>query len=171
MLAIVVYESMYGNTRTVAEALSDGLRWMFDTSVVPVAKATPDLIKDADLVVVGGPTHVHSMSRTSTRNAAADTARAKALTLDASADGPGLREWFTEVGTHPHAIAVAFDTRVAMPASVTGRAGRGIARRLRRCRFADVRDAGSFFVDKNNKLLAGEAERAAAWGRSFVRDL
>jgi hypothetical protein len=144
---------------------------MFDTSVVPVEKATPDLIKDADLVVVGGPTHVHSMSRTSTRKAAADTARAKALTLDASAEGPGLREWFTDVGAHPHAIAVAFDTRVAMPASVTGRAGCGIARRLRRCRFADVRDAGSFFVDKNNKLLAGEAERAAAWGRTFVRDL
>ncbi|HEY5456127.1 MAG TPA: flavodoxin domain-containing protein [Acidothermaceae bacterium] len=171
MRAIVVYESMYGNTRTVAEALGDGLRWVFDTSVVPVEKATVALIKDADLVVVGGPTHVHSMSRASTRTAAADTARAKALTLEASVEGPGLREWFTEVGAHPHAIAVAFDTRVAMPVSVTGRAGRGIARRLRRCKFADVRDAGSFFVDKNNMLLAGEEERAAAWGRSFARDL
>ena len=159
------------NTHTIAEALGDGMRCRFDTSVVPVARASADLIAAADLVVVGGPTHAHSMSRAATRRAAVDAARDKALTLDASAVGPGLREWFADVGTHPHAIAVAFDTRVAMPASITGRAGRGIARRLSRCRFADVRDAGSFFVDKNNKLLAGETERAAAWGRSFVQDL
>jgi hypothetical protein len=171
MRAVVVYESMYGNTRTIAEALGDGLSWVFDTTVVPVDKATADLLADADLVAVGGPTHAHSMSRAATRKAAVDAARDKALTLDASAEGPGLREWFADVAAHPHAIAVAFDTRVAMPATVTGRAGRGIARRLRRCRFSDVRDAGSFFVDKSNKLLAGETERAAAWGRSFVRDL
>jgi hypothetical protein len=171
MRAVVVYESMYGNTRAIAEALGDGLSWVFDTSVVPVEKASADLIADADLVAVGGPTHAHSMSRAATRKAAVDAARDKALTLDTSAEGPGLRDWFADVGSHPHAIAVAFDTRLAMPATVTGRAGRGIARRLRRCSFSDVRDAGSFFVDKSNTLLAGETERAAAWGRSFVRDL
>jgi Flavodoxin len=169
--AIVVYESMYGNTRAIAEALGDGLSWAFDTSVIPVDKATTDLIADADLVAIGGPTHAHSMSRVATRKAAVDAAREKALALDPSAEGPGLREWFADVGVHPHAIAVAFDTRLRMPSSVTGRAGRGIARHLRKCRFAEVRDAGSFFVDKNNKLLAGETERAAAWGRAFVRDL
>jgi len=171
MRAVVVYESMYGNTRTIAEALGDGLSWVFDTTVVPVDKATSDLLNDADLVAIGGPTHAHSMSRAATRKAAVDAAHDKALPVDASAEGPGLREWFADVGAHPHAIAVAFDTRLALPATVTGRAGRGIVRRLRRRNFADVRDAGSFFVDKNNKLLAGETERAAAWGRSFVRDL
>ena len=95
----------------------------------------------------------------------------KQLKLDASAEGPGLREWFTTTSAQPHAIAIAFDTRLGMPASVTGRAARGIVRRLRRCGFKDVRDAGSFFVGKNNNLLPGEIERAAAWARAFVRDL
>ena len=171
MRAVVVYESMYGNTRAIAEALGEGLRGVFDTSVVPVDKATVGLIAAADLVAVGGPTHAHSMSRVATRKSAVETARDKALALDASAEGPGLREWFDDVGEHPHAIALAFDTRVSMPAAVTGRAGRPIARRLRKCRFGDVRDIGSVLVDNNNRLLAGETERATAWGRAFVRGL
>ena len=111
------------------------------------------------------------MSRTSTRKAAIDAAHVKSLKLDAAAAGPGLREWFDAAERHPRAIAVAFDTRLRMHSSVTGRAGRGVARRLRRSGFSDVRDAGSFFVDKNNELLPGEPERAAAWARAFVRDL
>ena len=171
MRAIVVYESMYGNTRTIAEALGDGLRPKFETSVLPVDKATTEVIATADLVAVGGPTHGHSISRLSTRRAAVDAARERSLTVDPSADGAGLREWFAGIGSHPHAIALAFDTRRDMPSSITGRAGHGIARRLRRCSFSNVRDAGSFLVDKNNRLLAGEKERATAWAHAFVRDI
>ena len=171
MRAIVVYESMYGNTRVIAEAIGDGLRPKFDTAVLPVDKATTDVLAAADLVVVGGPTHGHSMSRRATRKAAANAASQGSLTLDPSADGAGLREWFAQVGSHPHAIALAFDTRRALPPAITGRAGRGIARRLRRCSFSNVRDAGSFFVDKNNRLVAGEKARATAWARDFAHDI
>jgi len=169
--AIVVYESMYGNTRTIAEALGDGLRPKFETSVLPVDKATTEVLATADLVAVGGPTHGHSMSRPATRKAAVNAACQGSLTVDPSADGAGLREWFAGIGSHPHTIALAFDTRRDMPPSITGRAGHGIARRLRRCRFSNVRDAGSFLVDKNNRLLAGERERATAWARAFVREI
>jgi hypothetical protein len=169
--AAVVYESMYGNTRTIAEALGDGLRSRFETSVVPVEMATPDLIATADVIAVGGPTHMHALSRPASRKTAVESAGRRSLTVDASAGGPGLREWFTALGPHPDAIGLAFDTRLASPASLTGRAARGIARRLRRCSFREVRDAGSFLVDKDNTLIAGETEKAAAWGRAFARDL
>src|SRR5450631_637851 len=162
---------MYGNTRTIAEALGDGLRPKFETSVLPVDKATTEVLATADLVAVGGPTHGHSMSRPATRKAAVNAACQGSLTVDPSADGAGLREWFAGIGSHPHTIALAFDTRRDMPPSITGRAGHGIARRLRRCRFSNVRDAGSFLVDKNNRLLAGERERATAWARAFVREI
>jgi hypothetical protein len=174
MHAVVVYESMYGNTHTIAECLGDGLRSAFDTRVVPVGEATTELVEDADLVVVGGPTHVHSLSRAATRKAAIDAARSKALQVDASAAGLGLRDWFTALRPRDHASlvrAVTFDTRVRRPVSMTGRAARGITQRLRRCGFRDIRDAGSFFVDKNNELLPGEAERAVAWARAFVDSL
>jgi Flavodoxin len=168
MHAVVVYESMYGNTHTIAECLGDGLRPAFDTTVVAVSEATTELLEHAELVVVGGPTHVHSLSRAATRKAAIDAARSKALQVDASAGGPGLRDWFPTLRPRDHATAVAFDTRVRRPVSMTGRAARGITQRLRRSGFREIRDAGSFFVDKNNELLPGEAERAVAWARAFA---
>ena len=70
MRAVVVYESMYGNTHLVADAIGAGLRPACDVSVVPVAEAGPAVLAGADLVVVGGPTHVHGMGRASTRKAA-----------------------------------------------------------------------------------------------------
>ena len=74
MRAVVVYESMYGNTHRIADAIGAGLEVAFDVRVVPVSHAEPELIADADLVVVGGPTHAHGMSRASTRKAAVQAA-------------------------------------------------------------------------------------------------
>jgi menaquinone-dependent protoporphyrinogen IX oxidase len=54
MHALVVYESMYDNTRTVAERICAGLRTRGDARVVPVGDAAEDEIAWADLVVVGG---------------------------------------------------------------------------------------------------------------------
>ena len=44
MRALVVYESMYGNTRAVAGDIADGLRADFEVTVVPVAEATAELV-------------------------------------------------------------------------------------------------------------------------------
>ncbi|MDX5309965.1 MAG: flavodoxin domain-containing protein, partial [Rhodococcus sp. (in: high G+C Gram-positive bacteria)] len=57
MRALVVYESMFGNTRHVAEAVARGLGSAVRT--VPVTQAHEENLSDYDLVVVGGPTHAH----------------------------------------------------------------------------------------------------------------
>jgi flavodoxin len=62
MRALVVYESMYGNTHVVASNIADGLRATHEVTLVPVADATADLVAEADLLVVGAPTHVHGLS-------------------------------------------------------------------------------------------------------------
>ena len=41
MRAVIVYESMYGNTHRVAEAIGAGLGTEFEVSVVPVAEVGP----------------------------------------------------------------------------------------------------------------------------------
>src|SRR5689334_10279090 len=103
MRAVVVYESMYGNTHLIADAIGAGLEAAFDVRVVPVSHAGPELIADVDLVVVGGPTHVHGMSRASTRKAAVQAADKPVggLTVEPDALGPGLREWFGSLGHYP----------------------------------------------------------------------
>jgi hypothetical protein len=165
MNAIVVYESMYGNTRRVAEAMADRL----GAQAVAVADASADRIADADLVVIGAPTHIWGMSRRSTRKAAADAAAkpGSALMLEPGATGAGVREWLAD---HAGAIrtAATFDTRLKSPAVFTGRASRGIRRALRGAKVRLVAPSQSFFVDKQNRLRDGELDRARAWGEELT---
>jgi Flavodoxin len=170
MRAVVVYESMYGNTHSVADHIAEGLRTRYEVDVVPVGEAGPELLTGCDLLVCGGPTHIHGMSSDRSRAAAADAAYkpASGLLLDPEASGPGLRDWFQEVPDGDGTTAAAFDTRVDAPAPLTGRASRGIARRLRDHGFRLVIGPESFLVDKRNHLLAGEEERATAWGASLA---
>jgi hypothetical protein len=161
---------MYGNTRAVANRIAEGLATRFDVSVVPVAEATPEMVAAADLLVCGGPTHVHGMSRPSTRKAAVAAVVDKGadLTLEYGASGRGLRDWFPQIDSRAPAMAAAFDTRLDAPPAITGRASRGIARRLRRLGCHLVVAPESFLVDKTNHLRSGQAQRAAAWGAKIA---
>jgi hypothetical protein len=63
MNALVVYESMFGNTQKVAQAIGEGLSTEMDVDVQEVGVA-PDKIGDqVTLLVVGAPTHAFSLSR------------------------------------------------------------------------------------------------------------
>ncbi len=168
MRALVVFESMYGNTRVIASNIADGLRASHEVTVVPVAGATRELIATADLLVVGGPTHMHGMSNAASRRMAAEAARKQGsgLTMDPDAGRPGLREWFNGIGDG-HELAAAFDTRINGVAVFTGRAGRGIARLLRQHGYALLTAPESFLIGKQNTLLDGEDARARSWGSAL----
>lgn len=165
MNAIVVYESMYGNTRRIAESVAERL----GAPAIAVASATAERIADADLVAIGCPTHTWSMPRQSTRKAAADAAAkpGSGLTLEPGATGNGMREWLTEHANEIRAAAT-FDTRLRFPAIATGRASRRIRRVLRAANVELVAPPESFFVDKQNRLLNGELARAGAWGEELA---
>jgi hypothetical protein len=171
MRALVVYESMFGNTHTVAERIAEGIEPDFETTVVAVGQAGPQQIADADLVVVGGPTHVHGMSSERSRAGAVDiAAKDEELELDPDAPGEGLRDWFRDVSDDVGAgrLAAAFDTRVHAAKVLTGEASHAIEKRLRRHGFELLVGRESFFVDKSNHLEAGEEQRAVDWGRSVA---
>ncbi|MEX1126227.1 MAG: flavodoxin, partial [Acidimicrobiia bacterium] len=71
MKALVVYESMFGNTKLIAEAVAGGLTRHLDVETVEVGQK-PVFGPGVDLVVVGGPTHAFGMTRASTRKSAAE---------------------------------------------------------------------------------------------------
>lgn len=166
MRALVVYESMYGNTRAIAAAVAEGLRGSYEVDLVAAGRATRALVGGADLLVVGGPTHMHGLSRPSSRKAAAEaSARPSGPALDPDAGGMGLRTWLEELAAaRDGAPAAAFDTRLTGPSAFTGRAGVAISRRLRRLGYRQAASPESFLVDKQNHLLPGELQRAAQWG-------
>ena len=169
MRAVVIYESMYGNTHLVADAIGTGLGAAFEVSVVPVSHADPAVVVGAELVVVGGPTHVHGMSRAATRKAAVEAANkpASPLKVEPDAPGPGLRDWFGSLGQYP-VKAAAFDTRMHGPAALTGRASKGVARLLRAHGFDVVAEPESFLVTKQDRLEPQETARAREWGAKLA---
>jgi flavodoxin-like protein len=165
MTRIVVYESVYGNTRAVAEAVADGLGGAL---VVHVEEADAAL-EDAEIVVVGGPTHMHGLSTALSRRMGAEGAHAEQGTnveLDAAAEH-GLRRWLHEVHGAKGLRAATFDTRVRGSIMITGSAARVIARRMRRHGF-DVLGTQSFFVPDGE---GRELERARAWGATLAAAL
>ena len=173
MRALIVYESMYGNTHEVAEKIGKGLEELGDTQIVPVHDATPDLMAWAEFVVVGGPTHAHGMTSSSTRKAAREAAEkpGSEVAMDPEGGGQGLRDWFAVLSKVEGKRAAAFDTRMDAAAVLTGRASHGIARRLRSRGFRLVEKPESFLVDKHDRLLDGEADRAFEWGSHLAHEL
>jgi hypothetical protein len=164
MRSVVVYESMYGNTHTIAEGIASGLRDLGEVVVVPVGRVTPHMLDGTDLVVVGGPTHVHGMTSEKTRASAVSEAAKHSLTLDDDAPGPGLRTWLQTLTLPPQTCTAAFDTRLDANAALTGRASRGIARRLTRRGPCVLVEPESFLVTRATALVDGELERAGRWG-------
>jgi Flavodoxin len=162
----VVYESMYGNTRAIAEAIAEGLG---DAEVLSVPQAA-GRARTADLLVVGGPTHIHGIATTRSRQAAAEAVHEDgAAHLEPGAtDEPGLRAWLRDLPDGQHAKAAAFDTRLDKAPWLTGVASRGIAKRLRH-RGYDVIAQESFLVEESEGPLAeGEVDRAREWGRQLA---
>lgn len=172
MRAVVVYESMYGNTHEVAERIAAGLRateWA--AQAMPVGRVDAAALAGIDLVVVGGPTHVHGMTSEHSRESARHQAEREGsgLVLDPDAAGPGLREWFEGIAIPPGVAAAAFDTRITGPAVLTGRASKGIAKHLRHHGARLAVHEESFLVDRDGHLCEGEADRAQTWGGALAR--
>jgi hypothetical protein len=171
MKALIVYESMYGNTRAIAEAAAAGLLGAgCEAVVVQVAQADVKIPSDVDLLLVGAPTHIHGLSRAATRRQAGTAARAEGstLTLEPDAEDHGVREWLGALETGNGAGYAAFDTRLSGSPLLTGRASGRVDRRLRAHGYQRASAPISFLVDKQNRLVPGEVERAQEWGRRLA---
>jgi flavodoxin I len=55
MKAFIIYDSLYGNTEKIAQAISDGLTG--EVKVVRVGEVNPSELKSCDLLILGSPTH------------------------------------------------------------------------------------------------------------------
>lgn len=142
MHAMVLYDSLFGNTEQIACAIEGVLKE--DGPVALRAVSEVDVLPpDLDLLVIGGPTQGHGVS-----------APMKTL-LDATPPG---RIDGVDVAT--------FDTRLKWPEFLSGSAARGIAKHLTHKGARLITPPESFYVEgKEGPLAAGELDRAATWAR------
>ncbi|HEX6074253.1 MAG TPA: flavodoxin domain-containing protein [Micromonosporaceae bacterium] len=165
MRAVVAYESLFGNTRQVAEAIGDGLRTGCQVDVVPTDKVSPEAAREADLLVVGGPTQAFRASSRKTRESAIRSEKPEA-TANATSAEFGAREL---IGSLPpgegRRRAATFDTRMDKPRIITGAASKSLGRLLERAGYRLVVPPESFLVGEyRGPLVAGELARARDWG-------
>jgi len=143
MNALVLYESRFGNTERVAEAIALALQEAVPTRLAAVEDVSDcaGALRGIDLLVVGGPTHAHGISQ---------QLRTVMEGLDEHALN-GIR-------------VAAFDTRVPGPRLVTGSAAVRLARLLRRHGGWLVVPPANFIVEgREGPLEPGEVEHARAW--------
>ena len=160
--AWVVYDSVHGNTRSVAEAVAEGLASGGPVHVVAAGDVDLERLPGARAVVLGCPTHAFSLSLAMKELAAA-------LTNDRLAGVP----------------IATFDTRFARDAMpnrflqgivrVLGKrawAATELDRRAARAGASRLAEPEGFVVrDVEGPLADGELERANAWGRELLRRL
>jgi hypothetical protein len=162
MQALVIYESMFGNTACIARAVADGLAAHFEVTLADVS--TMPSASGMDLIVVGGPTHAFGMSRQSTRQDAARQGQVRPEAVDV-----GVREWLERSPKLTGTAAAAFDTQIDKP-FVPGSAARKVHRQLRGLGCRLVVPAESFRVAGTpGPLVPGEEQRAQRWAETVAK--
>lgn len=164
MTALVVYESMYGNTQAVAAAIAEGLAPAGPVRVVEVGvlAGTPAgraLTTDVDMLVVGASSQGFSLTRQGSRQ---DATGDFSFKMD-------LHEWLDTVKMPLGGVRfAAFDTKVAK-AVLASSPAKAADKQLRQKGARSVADPRSFLVyGKSEGLLPGELEQARAWGASLA---
>lgn len=143
MKALVVYESMWENTREISEGVVAGLDRYTEVTTLDVTEAPATLPDGMDLVVVGGPTHAF--------------------------DGK-LRAWLDGLPVPAAAPAFAFfEERLGITRALPHTAGRKAARSITERGFQLVAEPHSFYVHSHNgPLEPGERCRASLWGERMA---
>ena len=151
MRSVVIYASRYGNTKKIAEAIAEELRPYGATQLFVAEVAPTRLPEGTELVVIGGPTETHGMTK-------------------------ALAEVFDRMEPEALAgvVAATFDTRLRWPRWLAGSAGDGAWNKLQHAGAWMIAPAESFFV-KNDaekgaapELEPGELERATQWAASIA---
>lgn len=162
MRALVVYESLWGNTEQVARAIGTTLSTQAEVEVLD-SETAPTSVEGYDLLVVGGPTHAFSMTRASTRADAVKTRSAP------HQPARGIREWLNELERPTAQIpAVTFDTRVEKP-RLPGSAAKAARHELRSLGFETAIKPETFHVHGyEGPLVDGDLDRAAEWAGTVL---
>ncbi len=159
MKALVVYESIFGNSREIAEAVAEGLSGhleveLHEATVVP----TPSSIGQ-DLIVVGGPKHAYALSRPRTlREAVKHVAHFRSRLH-------GLREWLSQLPCSSESpMFAAFETKVASVRHLPGSAAKKATRMLQALGYTVIGRECFYVAEPTGPLFDGEADRARQWG-------
>ena len=147
MKALIVYDSVYGNTEKIARAIAEAITPSGEVKVLGVGEANPSELASIDLLIVGSPTH-------------------------AGRPTPAVQDLLNKVPklSLQGINVAAFDTRITTKlVGVFGYAAGRIAGNLKKKGGTLIASPVGFFVTGGKgPLKEGELERAAGWAKGFL---
>lgn len=149
MNALVVYDSQYGNTERIAQAIADTLRTFGQAQAIRAEPEHRVSITGVDLLVVGCPTQGWRPTQ------------------------PILSFLDGLSPDRVHGVSIAcFDTRFRKPRWLTGSAAGVIAKILQKAGINLCVPPESFFVlGTEGPLYSGELERARTWAQALAQSV
>ncbi|MBN2086323.1 MAG: hypothetical protein JW748_13975 [Anaerolineales bacterium] len=162
MKAIVVYESIWGNTAAVAKAIAQGIGT--GTPALSTAEASAEAVAGADLLVVGSPVFAFSMPRDMTlKSIETNKARYKKAP---DLSQPSMSSWLAKL-PRGNGRAAAFETRIWWsPRGATTDIENGLAR----AGYKRLAKPQRFIVEGGEgPLRECELDKAKAWGAELAQ--
>jgi hypothetical protein len=171
MKTIVVYESYWGNTASVAQAIAEGIGP--DARAMSTAEAVGEALAGVGLIVAGSPIIAFSLPSEKTRNNMVARPDKKAPS-PADLSHPSIRTWLVALpqagasgGGAAAVRAAAFETGFKL--SPGGSAGK-ILRMLEEKGYQPVAKKQRFLVKGSyGPMKDGELDRARAWGAELAK--
>jgi hypothetical protein len=162
MKALVVYESLWGNTAAIARAIAEGIG--DGTQALSTAEANAAAIAGVDWIIAGAPVLGFSLPQESMReNIRINPGRAP---TPPDLSHPSMRSWLASL---PRGVghSAAFETRLWWS---PGGATAAITQGLQQAGYVSSVKAMRFIVTGGyGPLRKGELERAAQWGIQLGR--
>lgn len=147
MNGLIIYDSVYGNTEQIAQAIGNALNSQMDVEVVQVSNVKTEQLMGLKLLIVGSPTHGGSPTE-------------------------AIRDFLKHISESniQDLNVAAFDTRLSTRfVKIFGYAAGKIASNLKKKGGILIAPPEPFFVKgRKGPLKEGELERAARWGSDLV---
>jgi len=162
MKAVVVYESLWGNTAAIARAIAEGIG--SEARAMSTAEATEAAIAGADLIVAGSPVIAFSLPTEQMRESIRTNPGNAPAPPDLS--HPSMRSWLEGL-PKGQGRSAAFETGLRFS---PGGATRAIGEGLERAGYREITKGERFIVKgRYGPLREGEVERARRWGARLTQ--
>ena len=154
MKVAVVYDTIYGNTQKIAEAIIEGLGSGHQSELVRAEEANINTVENIDVLIVGSPTHGGWYSES--------LKQFFDLLAEESLQGVKVCSFDTSIPTKNQGFVVNRLTRLF------GRAAPRISRELKK-KGATIVDSKTFIVfGRKGPLKEGETEHAQEWAAAIM---
>lgn len=162
MKALVVYESLWGNTAAIAKAIAEGIGE--GAEALPTGVDATRLAAEAQLIVAGAPLLGFKLPADSIRTSIRGNPKYQSNPPDLS--HPTMRSWLKELAPGRARFAT-FETRIWWS---PGSAAKEIAKWLEAKGYERATASERFLVTgETGPLKDGELERARSWGQQLAR--